>query len=175
MEELVEEFGRFRKDAFPARHASALGCGAPGSSTDHRVSSGRLTATPKTRGRYSSARLGRRTTPSVRIIGIAAIALLGSANTFANAAENSSRMALEHHACAVVMGLHQPGDLYDTCIRSLDKSLSKLDQTRRASTDRGTCAQQGLKPGTPAFAVCVVDAEQSPAGPGRYKAIVPVR
>jgi hypothetical protein len=33
-----------------------------------------------------------------------------SANTFANAAGNSSRMALEHHACAVIMGLHQPGD-----------------------------------------------------------------
>jgi hypothetical protein len=26
------------------------------------------------------------------------------------------------------MGLHQPGDLYDTCVRSLDKSLSQLDQ-----------------------------------------------
>jgi hypothetical protein len=40
-----------------------------------------------------------------------------SSNTFANAAGNSSRMALEHHACAVVMGLHQPGDLYDMCIK----------------------------------------------------------
>ena len=35
-------------------------------------------------------------------------------NTSANTAENSSRTALEHNACAVVMGLHQPGDLYDT-------------------------------------------------------------
>jgi hypothetical protein len=49
-------------------------------------------------------------------------------NTSAYSAGNSSRMALEHHACAVTMGLHQPGDLYDTCIRSLRKSLSELDQ-----------------------------------------------
>jgi hypothetical protein len=37
-------------------------------------------------------------------------------------------MVQEHYACAVVMGLHLPGDLYDTCVRSLDKSLSQLDQ-----------------------------------------------
>jgi hypothetical protein len=110
-----------------------------------------------------------------KIIGAAAIALLASANTFANAAENSSRIALEHHACAVVMGLHKPGDLYDTCIRSLSKTLSELDQTRLASTARSACAQQGLKPGAPAFAVCVVNAEQSPADAGRYQAMVPAR
>jgi hypothetical protein len=110
----------------------------------------------------SSARLSRRTTHSVKIIGAAAIALLGSAGTFANAAENSSRMALEQHACAVVMGLHQPGDLYDTCIRSLHKSSSELDQARMAVRDSRACARNGLMPGTPAFAVCEVAAEQSP-------------
>lgn len=119
-------------------------------------------------------RSGRRATGSAKIIGAAAIALLASANTFANAAGNSSRMAQEHHACAVVMGLNQPGDLYDTCIRSLNKTLSELDQARLASTDRSACAQEGLKPGTPAFAVCVVNAEQSPADAGRYEAVVPV-
>jgi hypothetical protein len=96
-------------------------------------------------------------------------------NTSAYSAGNSSRMAREHHACAVVMGLHQPGDLYDTCIRSLNKTLSELDQARLVSADRSTCAQEGLKPGTPAFAVCVVTAEQSPADAGRYQAMVPVR
>lgn len=102
-----------------------------------------------------------------KIIGSAAVILLASASTFANAADNPSRAALEHHACAVSMGLHQPGNLYDTCIRSLSKTLSELDQTRLGSTDRSICAQQGLKPGTPAFAVCVVNAEQSPADAGR--------
>jgi hypothetical protein len=96
-------------------------------------------------------------------------------NTSAYSAGNSSRMAREHHACAVVMGLHQPGDLYDTCVRSLNKTLSELDQARLVSADRSTCAQEGLNPGIPAFAVCVVTAEQSPADAGRYQAMVPVR
>jgi len=118
-------------------------------------------------------RSGRRAATPAGIIGAAAIALFASASTFANAAENSSRMALEHHACTVVMGLHQPGDLYDTCIRSLSKSLSELDQARSVSTDRSVCAQESLKPGTPAFAVCVVSAKQSPANAGRHQAMVP--
>ena len=89
-------------------------------------------------------RSGCRATAPAKIIGAAAIALLASASTFASAAENSSRMALEHHACAVVMGLHQPGDLYDTCIRSLDKSLSELDRVRLTGSDRSACARMGL-------------------------------
>jgi hypothetical protein len=125
--------------------------------------------------RNSSPRLSRRTTYSVKIIGAAAIALLGSAGTFANAAENSSRMALEQHACAIVMGLHQPGDLYDTCIRSLNKSSSELDQARVARHDRHACARNGLMPGTPAFAVCAVTAEQPPTNAGRHQAIAFVR
>jgi hypothetical protein len=79
-------------------------------------------------------------------------------------------MVLEHNACAVVMGLHQPGDLYDTCIRSLTKSLSELDQARLASTEQSACAQEGLKPGTRAFAVCVLEAGHSPADAGRREA-----
>ena len=122
-----------------------------------------------------SARLNRRTTRSVKIITIATVALLSAANTFASAAENSTRTARERHACAVIMGLHQPGDLYDTCIRSLEKTLSELDQAKLVSTNRTTCAREGLKPGTPAFAVCVVDAERSPAYAGRNGAIAAVR
>ena len=120
-------------------------------------------------------RLGRRAAPLAMTVGAAAISLLIGASNFANAAENSPRMTQEQHACAVVMGLHQPGDLYDTCIRSLNKTLSELDQARLVSTDRNACAQEGLKPGTPAFATCVVNAEQSPADASRYAAIVPIR
>lgn len=120
-------------------------------------------------------RLGRRAAPLAMTVGATAISLLIGANNFANAAENSPRMTQEQHACAVVMGLHQPGDLYDTCIRSLNKTLSELDQARLVSTDRNACAQEGLKPGTPAFATCVVNAEQSPADASRYAAIVPIR
>jgi len=122
-----------------------------------------------------SARLNWRTTRSVKIITVAAIALLTAANTFANAAESPTRIAREHHACAVIMGLHQPGDLYDTCIRSLDKTLSELDQAKLVLTNRTTCAREGLNLGTPAFAVCVVDAARSPADAGRNAAIAAAR
>ena len=121
-----------------------------------------------------SARPFRRATPSVRIISAAAIALLASISTFANAAETSSRMAQEQHACAVVMGLHKPGDLYDTCIGSLNNTLSELDQARQVSKDRSTCVREGLQPGTPAFALCAVNAEQSPTDARRYAGIVPI-
>ena len=123
----------------------------------------------------SSGRLCRRTTRSVKIIAVAAVALLATANTFANAAENPTRTEQEHHACAVIMGLHQPGDLYNTCMRSLDKTLSELDQAKLVSTNGTRCAREGLKLGTPAFAVCVVDAERSPAYAGRNAEIAAVR
>lgn len=128
-----------------------------------------------TQGHDPSSRRSRRPTLSAVIVGAAAVSLLASAGTFANAAENSTRMAREHHACAVVMGLHQPGDLYDTCIRSLNKTLSELDQARLVSTDRSTCGREGLQPGTPAFAVCVVNAEQTPADADHHEAIAAVR
>jgi hypothetical protein len=127
-------------------------------------------ATP-TQQLYPSGRLSRLTTRSVKIIAAAAVALLAGANTFASAAENATRKAREHHACAVIMGLHQPGDLYDTCIRSLDKTLAELDKAELVSTNRTRCAQEGLKPGTPAFALCVVAAERSPADAGRNPSI----
>ena len=122
-----------------------------------------------------SGRFSRRATRSVKIIAAAAVALLFTANTFASADENPTRMAREHHACAVIMGLNQPGDLYDTCIRSLEKTLSELDQAKLVSTKRARCAQERLKPGTPAFAVCVVDAQRSPVDAGRNAAIAAVR
>jgi hypothetical protein len=89
-------------------------------------------------GSDRSGRLRHRTGTTRLIAGVAAIALLAAAHTSARAAEASSQMAHEHHACAVVMGLHQPGDLYDTCVRSLDKTLSELDQVdwRKASEPR---------------------------------------
>jgi hypothetical protein len=85
--------------------------------------------------------LGRRTrraTAAPVIVSAAVIALLTCADSPARAAEHPSRMVQEHHACAVVMGLHPPGDLYDTCVRSLDKSLSQLDQAhvQRAGSRR---------------------------------------
>jgi hypothetical protein len=88
--------------------------------------------------------------PLVKVVGAAAIALLAAGNTLAIAAENPARMAQEQHACAVVMGLHRPGDLYDTCVRSLNKILSELDQASLVSRDqsdmlkRGSCSSRRL-------------------------------
>ena len=117
--------------------------------------------TTRMREQDAPARVTRRATGSVKIIGAAAIALLASANTFADAAENSSRMAQEQHACAIVLGLDPSGRSYDTCIRSLDGSLSEWDQARLVVSDHSACSQKGLQPGTSAFALCVVDAGQS--------------
>jgi hypothetical protein len=130
-----------------------------------------LTNIDQAQARDPSARNCRRTVPSFGIIGAAAIALLAAASSFADAAETTPRMAQEQHACAVVMGLHQPGDLYDTCIRSLNKTLSGLDWARLVSKDRTACVQEGLQPSTPAFALCVVNAEQSPADASRHAGI----
>jgi hypothetical protein len=126
-------------------------------------------------GRDPSARLSRRATPSVKVIGAAAIALLASANTFANAVENPSRMMQEHHACAVVLGLDPSGRRYRTCISSIDRSLSECDHVRLAESKRSACAQKGLNRGTPAFALFVVNAEQSSVNAGGYGPRVPVR
>ena len=111
--------------------------------------------------RNSSARLSRRASHSVKIIGAAAIALLAAGSNHANAAENPARTAQEQHACAVVLSLYPSGRRYDTCMRTLDRSLSEWDYARLVSTDRDTCTREDLQPGTPAFAVCVVKAEQS--------------
>jgi Cache domain len=66
-----------------------------------------------------------------------------------------SRTDREQHACAVVMGLFQQGALYSTCIRTLDKTLSQLDQAQQISKKRNFCARAGLAPGTPSFAACM--------------------
>ena len=95
------------------------------------------------------------------IAGVAVAALFASAHTFANAGETSTQGAREHHACAVIMGLPQPGELYDACIASLRNSLSQLDQARLISRDRRECTEERLKSGTPVFADCVLDAEEA--------------
>jgi hypothetical protein len=122
-----------------------------------------LTSSNVTRAqlRNSSARLSHRASRSLKIIGAAAIALLAAGNNLANAAENPVRTAQEHHACAVVLNLDPSGRRYDTCMRTLDRNLSEWDYARLVSTDRNTCARGDLQPGTPAFAVCVIKAEQS--------------
>jgi hypothetical protein len=96
-----------------------------------------------------------------RHLAAAAVVLFASASTLANAAESPARLAREQHACAVVLGLDPSSHRYNACLRSLDRSLSEWDYARSVSTDRNTCEREGLQPGTPAFAVCVVKAVPS--------------
>jgi hypothetical protein len=99
-------------------------------------------------------RLGRPATASAIIVGAAAIALLAFAHTSATAAENSPEMAQEQRACAVVLGLDPSEDRYETCVRVLNRNLSQWRQARLVESNRSVCAQKGLDPDTPAFAVC---------------------
>lgn len=106
----------------------------------------------------------RRTRASALIVGAAAMVLLAAAHTSANAAEGSTRMVQVRHACAVVLGLDPSERPYDFCVGSLGRSLSEANQAQLVESDRSACAQKGLAPGASAFATCVVNAEQSPAG-----------
>jgi hypothetical protein len=123
------------------------------------------------RGSARSAGVGRASTVPAGIVSVAVVALLAAAHTFAHAAETSSRTVQEYHACAIVLGLSPSGYRYETCIRSLDKSLSEWDQAQGVESARSACAQKGLAPGTPAFALCVL-AEGKSAG---YQPTIPAR
>jgi hypothetical protein len=115
----------------------------------------------QTIGHGTPARRGRRVTASALTVGATAIALLAFAHTSPAAAEDAPRMAQVQHACTVLMGLDPRGRGYETCIMSLNRSLSLWDQVRLVKRDRNACSRKGLQPGTSAFAVCVVGADQS--------------
>jgi hypothetical protein len=76
------------------------------------------------------------------------------------AAANLTQMTRVHHACTVIMGLDDPGELYNICVSNLIRSLRELEQAGLVSTDRRTCRKERLETGTPAFADCILDAEQ---------------
>jgi hypothetical protein len=117
--------------------------------------------------------LGRWAAGSAKLAGAAAVSiLLASPHAFAEA---SSTIAQERHACAVVLGLSPSDRRYDTCIRSLDRSLAEWGQAQVVQTDRRACADRGLEAGTSVFAVCVVNAEQSSTNTGGYGPVVPTR
>ena len=67
-------------------------------------------------------------------------------------AANAAQMTRVHHACTVIMGLDDPGELYDICVSNLTRSLRELEQAGLVSRDRRTCRKMRLGTGTPAFA-----------------------
>ena len=119
--------------------------------------------TPSSRAMIGTVRPLRRKTQrvgaSALLLGTAAITLLASVHISANAAEDSTHIAQEQHACSVVLGLDPSERPYDICIRSLSKSVSEAEQIGQIKSARRVCAAKGLNPGTSAFATCVVRTE----------------
>ena len=71
------------------------------------------------------------------------------------------RAAKVHDVCRNVLGYHPIEVEYRACVDSLMQTLEgDVDQVQAMSQDRDACAAQGLKPGTAAFDVCVVDRDQ---------------
>ena len=104
-----------------------------------------IIAQQKEQGRLASFR--RWAARSAKLAGAAAIiTLLASPQTFANAAEGSSRIAKERHACAVVLGLDPSDRRYDRCIRGLNRSLAEWDQAQVVRIDRRASSDKGLEP-----------------------------
>jgi hypothetical protein len=100
------------------------------------------------------------------VFAVAALAMPLSARAAPDQSVSGSQQATQmqmtrvHHACTVIMGLDDPGELYDICVNNLMRSLRELEQARLVSTDRRTCRNERLEVGTPAFADCVLDAQQ---------------
>jgi hypothetical protein len=69
-----------------------------------------------------------------RRLALSAAMLLSVAPAALANSPSASRMAREHHACAVVMGLNPSEAPYDACVRSLDSSLSPADQAELAQS-----------------------------------------
>jgi hypothetical protein len=69
-----------------------------------------------------------------RRLALSAAMLLSVAPVSLANSSNSSRMAREHHACAVVLGLNPSEVPYDVCVRSLDSSLPQSDQADLAQS-----------------------------------------
>lgn len=105
-------------------------------------------------------------------VGATALAVLACAPVSASAADGSSRLAKEHHACAVVLGLDPTEAPYQACITNLDQSLAAANPSQLADGTAGSldaardkapqaCVAVGLKPGTPAYDDCVTDLKES--------------
>jgi hypothetical protein len=84
-----------------------------------------------------SARPTLELTPALgtMIASAAAIVLLASVHA-SYAAEDSTRIMQERHACAAILGLDPSERPYDDCIRSLDRTLSVV-KVEQVSSDSG--------------------------------------
>jgi hypothetical protein len=107
------------------------------------------------------------TKPSHQGRGYAAVifvfALFAASASNAADADMSARKAQLHHACADVMGLNPSESPYQSCVLSLQQSLSHIDDATQVDRARHACEGRGLKPDSRDFAVCVNGMTQTSA------------
>ncbi|MGP8233361.1 MAG: hypothetical protein ACLQL2_11985 [Methylovirgula sp.] len=84
------------------------------------------------------------------------------------AAAQSREQAAIANACAS-MGIDPAVETYIACERSLAKTAASMDEARRTAREQAVCRRRGYRPGTSAFALCVLDREAA-AGPERTAA-----
>lgn len=99
----------------------------------------------------------------------ALLPLLMGCATFAQANDLGSRtpdeMSLIDSTCTRVMGLHQGESYYAECQDSLAHSLARRDAAYAMSAAGEACDRQGLKPGSSAFATCMLDRQRAGSAP----------
>jgi hypothetical protein len=96
----------------------------------------------------------------IRCLPMLASSLVLAALTINPADAQSSTAAEARQVCATTMGLNPAGADYDMCVTRLQQTTARMDQAAQVERDRRACMERGLQPDTPAFALCVVDAEQ---------------
>lgn len=66
------------------------------------------------------------------------------------------------NACAS-MGIDPAVSTYVACERSLAKTVTAMNDARRTGHEQAVCRRHGYRPGTSAFALCVLDRENAAA------------
>ena len=102
----------------------------------------------------------------LRFLPISAVALMVAAcapNPADAQSSTPARVAQARQICADTMHLNPTESDHEACVDSLLQTLASLDEARLVQSDRLACMNRGLQPGTPEFAICVVDREQPTA------------
>jgi hypothetical protein len=90
------------------------------------------------------------------LLGALTLAPLG-----ANAQSPSQRTTIAN-ACAS-MGIDPAVSTYVACERSLAKTAISMNEAQRTAREQAVCRRHGYRPGTSAFALCVLDREDAAA------------
>jgi hypothetical protein len=96
-------------------------------------------------------------------LGVFASALLLANHAPASENGEAQQLAQVHRACESAMGLSPATDEYAECVDSLRQSLAGANEVASLQNDRAACAQEGLKPETADFGLCIIDRDDAVA------------